>query len=173
MREYDLSQLRVLVVDDNRHFVAIIRTVLRAFGVRQIFESTDAVQALEMLKQSEVDIALVDLKLGDIDGLELTRLIRSAPDSQNPRMPIIMMTAFSERSNVEAAIGAGVDEFLVKPVSPQVLYKRIVWLIDNPRPYLRFGSYFGPDRRRQAKPNFSGPERRTADEVVIEDAGNG
>jgi len=160
MREFDLSQLRILVVDDNRHFIAIIRTVLRAFGVRRIFDCTDAVQALELLKQTEIDLALIDLKIGDIDGLELSRLIRSAPDSQNPRMPIIMITAFSERSNVEAAISAGVDEFLVKPVSPQILFKRIVWLIEHPRPYLRFGSYFGPDRRRQDSSKFSGKERR-------------
>jgi CheY-like chemotaxis protein len=167
MREYDLSNLRVLVVDDNRHFIAIIRTVLRAFGVRRIFDCTDAVQALELLKQTEIDIALIDLKIGDIDGLELARLIRSAPDSQNPRMPIIMVTAFSERSNVEAAISAGIDEFLVKPVSPQMLFKRIVWLIEHPRPYLRFGSYFGPDRRRQESPNFGGEERRSAEEAQI------
>jgi DNA-binding response OmpR family regulator len=82
-------------------------------------------------------------------------------------MPIIMVTAFSERSNVEAAISAGIDEFLVKPVSPQMLFKRIVWLIENPRPYLRFGSYFGPDRRRQESPNFGGEERRSAEEAQI------
>lgn len=148
MRKYDLTRLRMLIIDDNRQFLAIMRTMLRGFGVQDIFESTDAVQALEILRQTEIDLALLDLNLGDIDGLEWARLVRSAPDSQNPRMPIIMVTAFSERSNVEAAIDAGIDEFLVKPLSPNILFRRIVSVIEDPRPYMRDGSYFGPDRQR-------------------------
>lgn len=161
MREYDLSRLRALIVDDSHHFTTIVRTMLRAFELRAIFASPDAVNALELLKQTEIDLAIIDLKLGEMDGLELTRLIRSAPDSQNPRIPIIMVTAFTERSNVEAAISAGVDEFLIKPLSPAVLYDRIVWLVDNPRPYLRSGTYFGPDRRRRCARAYRGTDRRS------------
>lgn len=168
MREYDLSQLRVLIVDDNRHFITIVRAMLRAFGVRSIFECTDAVRALEILKQTEIDFALIDLKLDDIDGLELTHLIRSAPDSQNPRMPIVMVTAYCERSTVQAAISAGVDEFLAKPLSPKKLFDRIVWLINNPRPYMRIGSYFGPDRRRRVANAYSGPDRREDETESVE-----
>lgn len=168
MKEYDLAGLRALVVDDNRHFLAIMRTMLRAFGVRQIFDCVDAVQAFEALKSSEIDFALVDLKLDSIDGLEFTNLVRSASDSQNPRMPIIMVTAYSERSNVERAIASGIDEFLVKPVSPKMLYERICSVIERPRTYVRVGGYFGPDRRRHNSDSFAGLERRdtsAADEV--------
>ena len=159
MRQHDLSGLNVLIVDDSRHFLTILRTTLRAFRVQTVFECRDAVSAFEILRQNLVDIAIVDLKLGEIDGLEFTSMVRSASDSQNPRMPIIMVTAFSERSNVDAAISAGVDEFLLKPVSPQSLYKRIIATIDRPRPYLRAKSYFGPDRRRANRP-FKGPDKR-------------
>lgn len=161
MKEYDLAGLRALVVDDNRHFLAIMRTMLRAFGVRQIFDCVDAVQAFEILKTSEIDFALIDLKLDNIDGLEFTSLVRGASDSQNPRMPIIMITAYSERSNVERAISSGIDEFLVKPVSPKMLYQRICAVIERPRTYVRVGGYFGPDRRRQAPDTYKGKERRT------------
>jgi CheY-like chemotaxis protein len=170
MREYDLSNLRVLVVDDNRHFVAIMRAMLRAFGVREIFDCGDAVHALELLRHAEIDLTLVDLKLGETSGLELTRLVRSAPDSQNPRMPVILVTAFSERSNIEAAIGAGVDEVLVKPLSPKLLFQRIVSLIENPRPYLRTDQYFGPDRRRHVTEDLEGGDRRNQVEVIDDTA---
>jgi CheY-like chemotaxis protein len=170
MREYDLSGLRALVVDDNRHFLAIMRTMLRAFGVRQIFDCIDAVQAFEVLKSSEIDFALVDLKLENIDGLEFTSLVRSASDSQNPRMPIIMVTAYSERSNVERAIHSGVDEFLIKPVSPKLLYERICSVIERPRTYVRVGGYFGPDRRRRDNAAYGGPERRKDAETDVGDA---
>ncbi|VAW10239.1 hypothetical protein MNBD_ALPHA09-615 [hydrothermal vent metagenome] len=169
MREYDLAGLRALVVDDNRHFLAIMRTMLRAFGVRQIFDCTDAVQAFEVLKSSEIDFAMVDLKLDNIDGLEFTSLVRSASDSQNPRMPIIMVTAYSERSNVERAVSSGIDEFLVKPVSPKMLYSRICAVIERPRTYVRVGGYFGPDRRRRDNDSYGGPERRS-ESIDVESA---
>lgn len=160
MSNCDLKTLRILIVDDNRNFVSIVRDVLRGVGVRSVFACENGVSTLEFLKQTEVDLALIDLNLGDIDGLELTRLIRSAPDSQNPCMPIIMVTAHAERSTVQAAICAGVDEFLTKPLSPKKLLGRMVNLLENPLPYFRFGTYFGPDRRRSPNQPFKGTDRR-------------
>lgn len=160
MTVHDLSVLRVLVIDDNRHFLTIIRTMLRAFGIREIFECTDAVQGFEVMKSTDIDFALVDMKLEDLDGLEFTQLVRGAADSNNPRMPIIMVTAYSERSKVEDAISSGVDEFLVKPISPQKLYDRIIAVIENPREYIVSPSYNGPDRRRLINQSYKGPERR-------------
>ena len=166
MQELDLSGLRALVMDDNRHFLAIIRTMLRAFGMRQVYDCVDAAEAFELLGHTEIDFALIDMKLTDIDGLEFTNLIRLASDSQNPRMPIIMVTAYSERTLVERALGAGIDEFLVKPVSPNMVYRRICSVIQQPRPYVRVGGYFGPDRRRRDDERFVGPEQRQDREVV-------
>ena len=160
MSKCDLTTLRILIVDDNRNFVSLVRDMLRGVGVRSVFACDNGISTLEFLKRTEVDLALIDLKLGDIDGLELTRLIRSAPDSQNPRMPIVMVTAHAERSTVQAAICAGVDEFLTKPLSPKRLLGRIVNLLENPLPYLRAGAYFGPDRRRNPNQPFGGTERR-------------
>ncbi|MHA1545369.1 MAG: response regulator [Alphaproteobacteria bacterium] len=165
MTVHDLSGLRVLVVDDNRHFLTIIRTMLRAYGIREIFECTDAVQGLEVMKSTDIDFALVDMKLEDLDGLEFTQLVRSAPDSNNPRMPIIMVTAYSERSRVENAISSGVDEFLVKPISPQKLYDRIIAVIESPRKYISCPSYHGPDRRRLTNQAYKGTERREEEKL--------
>ena len=56
MTIHDLSVLRVLVIDDNRHFLTIIRTMLRAFGIREIFECTNAVQGFEVMKSTDIEI---------------------------------------------------------------------------------------------------------------------
>ena len=59
---------------------------------------------------------------------------------------------------------AGVTEFCVKPITAIEIYRKMVEVIDHPRPFVRTKTYFGPDRRRQADPvTYNGPERRGAD----------
>ena len=82
-----------------------------------------------------------------------------------------MMTGHSARSRVYEARDAGVTEFVVKPVNARTLLDRIMAVIYRPRPFVRTKSYFGPDRRRRADPNFSGPFRRIADEKDGHDPG--
>jgi DNA-binding response OmpR family regulator len=95
-----------------------------------------------------------------LDGLEFARMIRQPDDNASPFTPIIMLTAHSERTRVTAARDAGVTEFMVKPISAMGLHRRIVNIIANPRRFIRTKTYFGPDRRRNSAPGYSGPERR-------------
>jgi DNA-binding response OmpR family regulator len=78
-----------------------------------------------------------------------------------------MITALTERHNIEAARDAGVSELLAKPVSSDALFKRIVNMLDNPRPFIRVGDYFGPDRRRHYS-EFLGEERRSKEPEIVE-----
>jgi two-component system chemotaxis response regulator CheY len=94
------------------------------------------------------------------DGLELTQMIRQPGANSNPYVPIIMLTGHSEKKRVIAARDAGVTEFLAKPISAKALYGRVLNVVANPRPFIRTKTYFGPDRRRNANPNYAGPERR-------------
>ncbi len=102
-----------------------------------------------------------------LDGLDFVRLVRTAKDSANPYVPIIMLTGYTEYRRVVEARDAGVNEFLAKPISARALYQRFASIIDNPRSFIKTKNYFGPDRRRQ---NLSAPrgvpERRkdTAEE---------
>jgi len=68
---------------------------------------------------------------------------------------------------VVAARDAGVTEFLAKPISAKALYQRVLNVVANPRPFIRTRSYFGPDRRRNANPNYAGPERRKGGKADI------
>ena len=70
----------------------------------------------QLILNGSYDIAFVDFKLGGLDGVDFCRRIRRDPTSPNRYMPLVMITAYSERSRVLDAINAGVDEFLVKPV---------------------------------------------------------
>jgi two-component system, chemotaxis family, chemotaxis protein CheY len=94
------------------------------------------------------------------DGCELTQMIRQPGANPNPYVAIIMVTGHSEKERVALARDAGVTEFLVKPISASGLYRRIVNVVANPRPFIKTRTYFGPDRRRNVNPNYVGTERR-------------
>jgi CheY-like chemotaxis protein len=159
MMGYRLDRLTVLVVDDNQHMRSLIRTILEALGVSSIVEARDGQHALEKLSAQQVDLIIVDWNMEPMDGLALTRHIRTSADSPDPFVPIVMLSGHTEKSRVMQARDAGITEFMAKPVSARSLYARIVSIIENPRPFVRTKDYFGPDRRRQMLP-FEGPERR-------------
>ena len=107
------------------------------------------------------DIVFIDWS-PTYDGLRLLHRIRRDPESQNPFVPIIMLSAFTEKFRITKARDAGVNEFLAKPISPKSLYQRIASIIEKPRPFVRTTSFFGPCRRRQnlGPPNGCSDRRR-------------
>jgi DNA-binding response OmpR family regulator len=163
MSQGSFERVRVLILEDNAHMSTILRTILQGFGVRTIVETRDAADAFEIMRSANPDLALVDYMLGDVDGLEFTRLIRTASDSPNKYLPIIMVSGHTDRTRIYEAINAGVNEYLAKPVRPVDLYNRLVSLIERPRRFVKSAGYFGPDRRRRQDPRFSGPWRRATD----------
>jgi CheY-like chemotaxis protein len=158
---YDL--LKILLVDDNHHMRVLLGEILRAIGVKHIFEASDGAAALQMMKNNQVDIIMTDLSMQPLDGIDFTRLIRRSKDSPNQMCPIIMITGHSTLQRVHEARDAGVNEFLAKPLTAKGVIERLAQVIDNPRPFVRTRDYFGPDRRRRADPNFQGPWRREGD----------
>jgi two-component system, chemotaxis family, chemotaxis protein CheY len=159
--------LSILVVDDNPHMRSIIATVIRGLGVRDIREAADGAAALERLRDTAVDIIITDYAMEPLDGLDLTRLIRTARDSRNPETPVILMTGHADRDTVMAARDAGVNEILVKPVSAKTIIQRLIAVIDQPRSFVRAPKYAGPDRRRRADPAYRGQDRRDQDTWAV------
>lgn len=157
-----LEKLTILIAEDNKPMRGLVRDILEALGVGTILEAADGESALKQLATHAVDIVILDWNMEPMDGMALTRRIRLGPDSPDQFVPIIMLSGHTERARVIAARDAGVTEFMAKPVSVKALCARINAIIDAPRPFIRTGGYFGPDRRRRELP-FNGPDRR-ADE---------
>ncbi len=163
---HDFSRLNVMVASGDQQARPLIAALLRAGGIEKLDVCADGKEALDDLARKTIDILVVDWELGSLSGLELVRRLRNEASSPNPTVQIIMITAFAERHNIEAARDAGVSELLAKPVSSDGLFKRIVNILENPRPFIRVGDYFGPDRRRHYS-EFLGEERRgTAPDIV-------
>jgi len=163
---YDLSRLNILVVDDNKHMVVLVKSILHALRVRNIREAADGAGAFMELREFPADIVLCDMHMQPLDGIEFTRLVRNAKDSPSIYVPIIMMTGYTERHRVVEARDAGVTEFLAKPLSAKGLYERLIEVIERPRPFVRTPTFFGPDRRRK-QVSFRGPDRRRAPDPLV------
>jgi len=148
-------------VDDNAHMLNIVKTILRGFGAVHVFEAKEPQEAIHRLRNDAIDIVVLDYLMGDEDGIDFLKKLRHETDSPAPFVPVIMLTAHSERARVEAARDAGVTEFCAKPVTAAEMIRKVGAVIDHPRHFVRSGTYFGPDRRRRADPNFKGPERRS------------
>lgn len=155
--------ITVLVVDDNSHMRSLLKELLKSIGVNEIREAADPVDAFELMRTNVIDILLVDLSMPMIDGVEFVKMIRTGEDSPNKFLPIIMVTGHSERSKIEAARDAGINEFLVKPINAKSLMMRLQAVINTPRQFIKSTSYFGPDRRRGQADNYDGPWRRKDD----------
>ena len=157
------ESLRVLIVEDNQHMRSLLRMLLNSVSIREIFDASNGVTGLEVLRERKCDLVLADLAMKPMDGLELTREIRRAERGINPFMPVIMITGHTEKYRVEAARDAGVTEFLAKPITAQSLYARIAEIVERPRAFVRCDSYVGPDRRRKLAETYAGPWRRHDD----------
>jgi two-component system chemotaxis response regulator CheY len=171
-----LGPLTALIVEDNEHMRILLRTMLKAFGIREIHECKEGGEALRFIKQKMPDFALVDLAMAPMDGLHFTQAVRALPDKIDCVLPIIMVTGYTERRRIEAARDAGVTEILAKPVTPAGLFQRIEEIVLRPRPFVRTPTYCGPSRRRRNNPDYVGPWRRKEDadqgrEMVSVDSG--
>lgn len=163
---YNLSKLRVLVVDDSKNMRMLVKTILNAIGVQTVREAVDGQAALAELRGGPIDVAIVDWVMEPMDGLEFVRQVRTAEDSPNPFLPIIMMTGHTERHRIFKARDSGVTEFLAKPITAKQLLMRLTNIIENPRPFVRARGYFGPDRRRRSE-GYQGPERRGSQSAEV------
>lgn len=167
---YDLRAVKVLIVDDNLHMHRIVSEILGAMQIREIRACADPEQALEEAAKWGPDIVIADLAMESMDGLTLVREIRTGQKSPDPFVPIVVLSGHTDLQSVMKARDAGANDVLTKPVSTEALYKRVIGLIERPRPFVKTRSYFGPCRRRRERP-FKGDDRRTAEAETIEPRG--
>lgn len=162
-----LQGLSVLIVEDNDQLVTLTHSLLERFGVGRILTAPDGASGFQLICEHNPDIVISDWMMRPMDGLELTQLIRHDEASPNPTVPIILMTSLTERERIMQARDQGVTEFLPKPFTPHELYKRLMQVVERPRPFVEGGSFYGPDRRRTRDGGFGGPDRRGVQKKTV------
>jgi two-component system, chemotaxis family, chemotaxis protein CheY len=143
-----IQSLCVLVVDDNPYMRRMIRTLLVNCGVKDIYEATDGIVALDSIRTVAPDFVILDWEMPLLSGPELVRIVRSPGVFPIPDVPIIMLSHHGERWRVVEAVKLGVNEYLTKPVSAKSLYDRLVAITLMPRANVQLGDYYGPQPRK-------------------------
>ena len=115
-----MARTRILVVDDDRKIVDLVRAYLDKDGYR-VLTAHDGLQALELTRQKQPDLIVLDLMLPGIDGLDVCRLLRS----EGNKVPIIMLTAKTTETDKLIGLDLGADDYVTKPFSPRELLARV------------------------------------------------
>jgi two-component system chemotaxis response regulator CheY len=115
--------MQVLVVDDYKTMIRIIRNLLKQLGFVNVDEAGDGSAALNMMRQKNYGLVISDWNMEPMTGFELLREVRA--DDHLSRTPFIMVTAESKTENVIAAKKAGVNNYIVKPFNAATLKAKI------------------------------------------------
>jgi len=117
-----LKQKHIIVIEDEKDILDILEYNLKREGFK-VSTSSDGKVGLKMIRQDKPDLLLLDIMLPEIDGLEICRILKS--ESSTRAIPIIMVTAKEEESDVILGLGLGADDYVSKPFSPKELIARI------------------------------------------------
>lgn len=155
----DFTILRVLVADQNLFERRVVAQICRGFDIRTVIDVADGAEALALMRSHRFDLVFCDITLRGMSGLDLARHIRADVDVLDRQVPIILLTSQTQYAKIVAARDSGVTEIIAKPVSPKLLQDRIVYVFQQPRPFVEAADYVGPSRRRRDTA-FQGEERR-------------
>ncbi len=155
-----LGNVRVLIVEDHFNMRRLWRSILFGFGIRDVYDAANALDAIEILKLSPVDVMIVDYHLEDLNGAEFVNMVRKGSDSPAPHVPAIACSSDTRRSVIKDWVNAGVDEILAKPVSAEQAWQKLYMITNKRRDFVSAPRYFGPDRRRRPSPFMGAEERR-------------
>ena len=114
--------MKCLVVDDSATMRRIVGNSLKSIGHSDIVEAADGNEALEACDAS-VELVITDWNMPNMGGLDLVKALRSKPETENT--PILMVTTRSVQDDILEAVQAGVNSYIVKPFTPQILKEKI------------------------------------------------
>ena len=117
------SKAKILVVDDFSTLRRIIKNILKQLGYVNIEEAEDGIQAFNKLKNGGFDFLITDWNMPNMTGLELLQKVRETDITKE--LPVLMVTAEAEKENIVMAVQAGVNNYIVKPFTADVLKEKM------------------------------------------------
>jgi CheY-like chemotaxis protein len=161
----DLATASIMIVGDKANEQDILAQMLSGFGVTTVQRRASAAEALRALLNETFDLALIDGEMKGNDGYELVHDIRRQSKESVRCLPIIVIRGHVKKNDVFRARDCGANFVVVKPLLPQVLFDRIVWLARDQRRFVECDTYVGPDRRIKAFGPPLGMKGRRSDDL--------
>lgn len=160
---FNLSETSLLLLEPVASEADLYAGMLAGFGAKHINRCVTAEEAEAALKREQVDLLVIDAKLGSADGYEFVRQMRFSKDPRQKFVPVLMIAGHTPRSKVTLARDAGSHFVVRKPVSAAILLERILWIAQENRAFVECPVYIGPERRFKSEGPPGGEPRRHDD----------
>jgi len=121
---------RIVVADDDADIRDLVVFKLRQLG-HDVHAVEDGAAAVGAAQQQRPDLVVLDVMMPGMGGLDATRALRA--DAELSRVPVILLTARAQESDIEQGFGAGADDYVVKPFSPRELASRVTAVLQRSR----------------------------------------
>ncbi|HTY93465.1 MAG TPA: chemotaxis response regulator CheY [Steroidobacteraceae bacterium] len=121
--------MKFLVVDDFSTMRRIVKSVLNELGYSNVTEADDGSTALPLLRTGNFDFLITDWNMPGMPGLDLLKAVRA--DEKLAKLPVLMLTAEAKRDQIVAAAHAGVNGYVIKPFTADVLRKHLTKILDT------------------------------------------
>ncbi|MDR3528773.1 MAG: response regulator [Rhizomicrobium sp.] len=159
----NFTQIEALVVDADQYSTQILGQILRGFGLSRQIVIESGEEAKRRLGAGHFDLLICDAILPDTHASDLIKWIRRQPALNIKYMPIVVLTGYTQFSNVVTLRDSGANIVVRKPVSPNVLFDHIAWSARTERPFIETDNFIGPDRRFKNTGPPDGAGRRKTD----------
>ena len=152
-----------LVVDADTYSSAITAGMLEGFGLtkQKVVDSSEAAQAA--IGQNPYDLIICDASLTGGSAVDFIRWLRHLEDQPQRLVPVVVLTGYGSRNEVESVRNAGANVIVKKPMAANVLYDRLRWVAKGTRVFVESATYIGPDRRFKNVGLPGGVGRRSTD----------
>ena len=123
------SKMKILVVDDFSTMRRIVKNILKQLGYENVLEADDGTSALVTLKNEKIDFIISDWNMAQMSGIELLKAVRTTEELKN--IPFLMVTAEGNKENVIEAVKNRVNNYIVKPFTPETLMEKITKIFEG------------------------------------------
>jgi PleD family two-component response regulator len=170
---FNLEKMSILVLDGDTMSQAIVSQILSGFGAKNLRKCANAEEARQAVASTSYDLLVVDPSIPESEGYEFIFGLRRDLKGPSRFSPVLMVTGHTQFSKVAAARDCGANFVVVKPLTPQIVVDRIMWMAKDVRPFVECRAYAGPDRRFK----FNGPPvdypngRREEDQEMAKELG--
>jgi len=124
-----MADINVLVVDDSGTMRRIIKNTLKQAGFGNVLEAENGREALTKLNSEKIDLILTDWNMPEMDGLTFVKKVKENDNFKT--IPILMITTRSVKSDIIDAMKSGVNNYVVKPFTPQVIKEKIAQVLQG------------------------------------------
>ncbi len=118
----------IITVDDSSTMRRIIKNTLQKLGFENVLEAGNGIEAFEVMAKNEVDMIITDWNMPEMDGLTFVKTLRQK--DQYKEVPILMITTEAAKEDILTALKSGVNNYVVKPFTPDTLQEKVFKLLD-------------------------------------------